>query len=257
MKIKKKTIGILGVGQLSEFILEGINNKKNEYDFVLSPRSSDRSRKLGAKYNYKIAQSNQAVLDACKMILICLPADSIEEILSGLKFGDKHNIMSTMAGVSTKRIHEITKVSNICVSMMPGYANVNGNGPIAMHPFDKNWDEFFNFLGPVLTLETKKEFDIAATFGALSGVSFIYLQMLIDWYVSKGLDKNSAKLLVLQTFSGNIDAITNQDKDLNSIIDAVSTKGGITEKMAFALKNDRALEAWPAALDKILISIQK
>ena len=255
--MKTKTIGILGVGQLSEFILEGINNKNTEYEFVLSPRSRDRSRRLGAKFNYKIAQSNQAVLDNCQMILLCLPGDSSEEILSGLNFGENHNIMSTMAGVSKKRLHEITKISNICVSMMPGYANINGNGPIAMHPFDKNWDEFFSFLGPVLTLETKKEFDIAATFGALSGVSFIYLQMLIDWYVSKGLDQNSAKVLVLQTFSGNIDAITNQHNDLNSIIDSVSTKGGITEKLALELKNDRALEAWPDALDKILISIKK
>ena len=254
--MKKKTIGILGIGQLSEFILEGINNKKNEYEFVLSPRSRDRSRRLGTKFNYKIAQSNQAVLDNCQMILVCLPSDSSEKILSELNFCKNHNIMSTMAGVSRERLREITNVSNICVSMMPGYANVNGNGPIAMHPFDKNWGEFFSFLGPVLTLETKKEFDIAATFGALSGVSFIFLQILIDWYASKGLDYNSAKVLVLQTFSGNIDAITNQHKDLNSIIDSVSTKGGITEKLAFELKNDRALEAWPDALEKILISIK-
>ena len=255
--MKKKTIGILGVGQLSEFILEGINNKNTEYEFVLSPRSRDRSRRLGTKFNYKIAQSNQAVIDNCQMILVCLPSDSSEEILSGLNFGENHNIMSTMAGVSKKKLHESTKASNICVSMMPGYANVNGNGPIAMHPFDKNWGEFFSFLGPVLTLETKKEFDIAATFGALSGVSFIFLQTLIDWYAKKGLDYNSAKVLVLQTFSGNIDAITNQHKDLNSIIDSVSTKGGITEKLALELKNDRALEAWPDALEKILISIKK
>ena len=152
--MKKKTIGILGVGQLSEFILEGINNKNTEYEFVLSPRSKDRSRRLGTKFNYKIAQSNQAVLDNCQMILVCLPSDSSEKILSELNFGENHNIMSTMAGVSKKRLYEITKASNICVSMMPGYANVNGNGPIAMHPFDKNWGEFFSFLGPVLTLET-------------------------------------------------------------------------------------------------------
>ena len=107
--MKKKTIGILGVGQLSEFILEGINNKNTEYEFVLSPRSKGRSRRLGTKFNYKIAQSNQAVIDNCQMILVCLPGDSSEEILSGLNFGENHNIMSTMAGVSKKGSMKLQK----------------------------------------------------------------------------------------------------------------------------------------------------
>ena len=255
--MKKKTIGILGVGQLSEFIIEGINNNKAEYDFVLSTRSQNRASKISAKFNYKIAPSNQAVLDNCQMILICLPGNASEEILSELNFRPNHSIMSTMAGVSIKKLYRVTKISNICVSMMPGYANVNGNGPITMHPFNKDWNKFLNFLGPVLILETKKQFDIAATFGALSGVSFVFLQTLIDWFVEKGLDYDIAKILVLQTFSGNIDVIKNQNKDLNSIINAVSTKGGITEKLVLELVSKDALKAWIIGLENILTSIEK
>jgi pyrroline-5-carboxylate reductase len=255
--MKKKTIGILGVGQLSEFIIEGINNNKANYDFVLSPRSQNRASKISAKFNYKIAQSNQEVLDNCQMILICLPSNESDEILCELNFEKTHSIMSPMAGVSIEKLQKVTKISNIYVAMMPGYANVNGNGPIAMHPFNKNWNEFLSFLGPVLILETKKQFDIAATFGALSGVSFVFLQTLIDWFVEKGLDYDVAKILVLQTFSGNIDVIKNQNKDLNSIINAVSTTGGITEKLVLELDSKDALEAWTTGLEKILTSIGK
>ena len=41
-----KTIGILGAGQLAEFIITGIERVRAPYNFILSPRSYERALKL-------------------------------------------------------------------------------------------------------------------------------------------------------------------------------------------------------------------
>ena len=39
MSENKISIGILGVGQIAQFILEGLAKAQANYDFILSPRS--------------------------------------------------------------------------------------------------------------------------------------------------------------------------------------------------------------------------
>ncbi len=45
-----KKIGILGAGQLAEFIITGINKVSAPFDFMLSPRSHERGLKLKNKF---------------------------------------------------------------------------------------------------------------------------------------------------------------------------------------------------------------
>ena len=50
-----KKIGILGAGQLAEFIITGIDKVSAPFDFMLSPRSHERGLKLKNKFNLEIA----------------------------------------------------------------------------------------------------------------------------------------------------------------------------------------------------------
>ena len=50
-----KTIGILGAGQLAEFIITGIERVRAPYNFILSPRSYERALKLKKLFNLEIA----------------------------------------------------------------------------------------------------------------------------------------------------------------------------------------------------------
>ena len=81
-----KTIGILGAGQLAEFIITGIERVSAPYNFILSPRSYERALKLKNTFNLEIAESNQNLLDRCDMVFICLPSKNSLSILSSLNF---------------------------------------------------------------------------------------------------------------------------------------------------------------------------
>ena len=188
-------------------------------------------------------------------MLICLPASSSKETIRQLNFRKNQNILSVMAGINRSTLINITESSFVHTSMMPGYANAMCDGLSAMYPSDEYWNNFLSHLGPVITLETEKEFKIAATFGALSGVSFVFFQQLINWYESKGLSRESAKFLVLKTLAGNIKVVESSKQNINSIISAVSPKGGITQKMVQELEKTNSFEGWDKALDEILNSI--
>ena len=257
MSNNKILVGILGVGQIAQFILEGLDKAKANYDFILSPRSKKKSEELANKYNYAIAKSNQDLINRSDKVLICLPASSSEETIRNLIFRENQNILSVMAGVNRSTLLNITKSNFVCTAMMPGYANAMCDGLSALYPLDQYWNNFLSHLGPVITLETEQEFKIAATFGALSGVSFVFFQQLIKWYESKGLSNESAKFLVLKTLTGNIKVVESSKQNINSIISAVSPEGGITKKMLRELEKTNSFESWDKALDEILNSISK
>ena len=83
---KLHKIGIIGTGQLAEYIITGIHKAKAPYTFVVSPRSKAVTINLRDKFKIKVAKDNQDVINECDNILICLPAkDSLKE-LSKLSF---------------------------------------------------------------------------------------------------------------------------------------------------------------------------
>ena len=257
MSENKILIGILGVGQIAQFILEGLAKARANYEFILSPRSKEKSKELAQKFNCRIANSNQDLIDQCDKVLICLPASTSEETIRQLNFKENQNILSVMAGINRSTLINITESNFVFTAMMPGYANAMCDGLSAIYPLDQYWNNFLSHLGPVITLETEQEFKIAATFGALSGVSYVFFQQLINWYESKGLSNESAKFLVLKTLAGNIKVVESSEQNINSIISAVSPMGGITQKMVQELEKTNSFEDWDKALDKILNSISE
>ena len=76
-----QTIGIIGTGQLAEYIITGIHKVNAPYEFIVSPRSKAVSLNLKNRFRVKIAKDNQDVINRCEKILICLPAKGSLEVL--------------------------------------------------------------------------------------------------------------------------------------------------------------------------------
>ena len=247
-----KTIGILGAGQLAEFIITGIERVSAPYNFILSPRSYERALKLKNTFNLEIAESNQNLLDRCDMVFICLPSKNSLSILSGLNFRKENNILSAMAGITREAICNETNCNRVHTSMMPGYANAYNKGPSLLYPEDSEWLAFLSFLGPVFQCNTEEEFNVAAVIGAVSGASFVLFETLSKWFSNNNLSSKFAQNLLLETLQGNIEIALESDEDLSEIISKVATPGGITESLVDQLDKTEALSSWGKGMDTIL-----
>ncbi|MGB8814283.1 MAG: pyrroline-5-carboxylate reductase dimerization domain-containing protein [Paracoccaceae bacterium] len=248
----KPTIGILGVGQLAEFLIRGASD---HYRFVLSPRNPSRSAVLAAEFGATIAPTNQALVDHCDQILVCLPAAQGLRVLQSLHFRTGQSVLSAMAGAAPSDVAKATHPAAAHCTMMPGHANAYGVGPSLLYPPSPVWHAFLQTLGPVHAFTDPDTFTKATTFGALSGATFAFMQHLIGWFEAQGIAPQTARALVAQTLRGNADVLLRDPAPLADIAKGVATPGGITEMLVNSLNETNALHAWASAMDHVLARI--
>lgn len=246
-------IGILGVGHLAEYLVRGAHRTESGgIEFVLSPRSGDKAARLAETHRCTVAESSQAVVDQCEMVLVCLPAASGLAVLQGLQFRDGQSVCSAMAGASIGDLTTAVAPAEAFCAMMPGFANAFSAGPSLLYPGDAEWEAFLARLGPVHRFADVDAFETAAVFGAMSGASIFLLRHLVRWYERRGLDATVARALVAETFRGNAEVLLQAEAGLDEIAVGVTTKGGITEQMVGVLDQRGALAAWDEAMDGVL-----
>ncbi|MDO8985071.1 pyrroline-5-carboxylate reductase dimerization domain-containing protein [Cypionkella sp.] len=246
-------IGILGIGHLAEYLVRGANRAQSGgVEFVLSPRSGDKAARLAETYRCSVAESNQAVVDQCEMVLVCLPAATGLVVLEALQFRDGQSVCSAMAGASLADLTAAVAPAEAFCAMMPGFANAFSSGPSLLYPGDADWEAFLALLGPVHRFADPQAFETAAVFGAMSGASIFLLRHLVRWYERQGLDAVTARALVAETFRGNAEVLLQAEAGLDEIAVGVTTKGGITEQLVGVLEARGALAAWDEAMDGVL-----
>ena len=98
------TYGILGVGSLAGFVVQGLcDDVADPPAVVLSPRNAETSAALAAAYpSVAVAADNQAVLDASDVVLVLLRRqhsdallDLADRALYGAKRGGRHRVHVT------------------------------------------------------------------------------------------------------------------------------------------------------------------
>lgn len=242
-------IGVLGTGNLAEFLVRGAEGAP--YRFLLSPRSGDRARHLAVNHDAEIASSNQQVVDFADRILVCLPASEGPAILKGLRFRPGQSVLSCMAGTGPAALAALVAPASAAAAMMPGFANALRAGPSVICPPDADWQAFLGHLGPVLPFADEAQFTVAAVMGALSGASIHWMRELALWFQAQGLLPETARSLVASLLRGNAEVLLQAPEGLDAIAAGVTTPGGITEALVAGLNDAGALEAWTKGLDRI------
>jgi len=242
---------MLGVGHLAGFILQGLNRTQICHRFVLSPRNRERAEALSRQYGAEVAVDNQAVVDMSDIVLVCLPAASGREILTGLTFCKDQIVLSAMAGTGQGELERIVSPAAACRTMMPGHANALGIGPSLLYPANAACEDLLQRLGPVHVLDDAATFEVACVFGAFSGASFVYMQRIIAWFELHGVPAGIARNLIAETLGGNAEVVRNVDQSLETIVKGIATPGGITRQVLDIVEADGGLDIWPSALETV------
>lgn len=243
-------VGILGVGNLAAYLVQGA--QRGGHEFVLSPRGAAKAADLAQRFGCAVAASNQALVDACDHVLVCLPAAEGLAVLRGLRFRAGQSVCSAMAGAALDELRAAVAPAGAIQSMMPGYANAFSAGPTFLYPANPDWAQFFASCGPVHEMPDARSFETAAVFGAMSGASVFLMRQLAAWYEAEGLDAATARRLVAETLRGNAEVLLQSAEPLDAICKGVTTPGGITEQLLCDLNRDGALASWHGAMTRVL-----
>jgi len=247
----KKTIGIIGGGNMGGAIIAGISK---EYKVLVCEQDERRCRWL--KQKYKVSAGDiEAVIEKSNVIILAVKPQNFDYVLekisaylSSLSGSDTRSarsesreripplIISIAAGITCRyiekrlgdKVHVVRTMPNLPVQIgkgitgiCPGRCVVNGDLVLA--------SQLFRCIGKTVIVEERLMDAITAVSGSGPAYVFLFIECLNEAAQSLGLDKNLSKELVLQMMKGSLELIEQQREDAGILRAKVTSKGGTTQ----------------------------
>jgi pyrroline-5-carboxylate reductase len=249
-------IGILGVGHLAGYLVEGLRRASPDIEVVLSPRNASRSADLAARFGATVAEDNQAVAEAADLMLLTTrPGDALAAA-RGITFRHGQTVVSTVANLPLEDLAPAVVPAAIVRAMPISCAALN-QSPTLLCPDHAQARALFELLGRVHVLTDESQFTPASVISAFYGWVYALLDETVAWTFQAGVPPETARGLVLETVQGAAAmALAEPDRDLAAMLATLATPGGITELGLDVLHQQQGLDAWTAALDAVLARMQ-
>ena len=236
-----KKLVFVGAGSMAEAMISGIGASgllPGEKIWVTNKQDTNRLKTLEQKYGINTTyDSGMLFKDADAVVLAMKPKDAasaIEEIKSYLPEGTL--VISVLAGVSIETIESAAGKSLAVARAMPNTSAAIGKSATALavnslvNEAQKTLvQELFNTIGLTTNVE---EYQLDAVTG-LSGSGPAYIYYLVEAMEKSaaeiGLEKQTAKQLIIQTLLGAAEMLTKSDKEPAQLRFEVTSPGGTTE----------------------------
>jgi pyrroline-5-carboxylate reductase len=265
------TVGIIGVGHLATYLVEGLRRAGSPQaphasggspvyspatacprDIVLSPRNADRAARLAARYGALVAASNQAVVDAADLVILSTRPGDVVAAIAGVAFRPGQAVVSVVASLPLKVLQPMVTPA-MAVRAMPLSCAAINRSPTLLYPDHPPAHALFTLLGHVHPLPDESSFTSASVISAFYGWTYALLDEVVAWTVQAGVPPETARSLVLEAVRGAADvALAQPNESLAAILDTLATPGGITEQGLRILHQRQGLTAWSQALEALL-----
>ncbi|WP_110111235.1 pyrroline-5-carboxylate reductase ProI [Bacillus sp. CGMCC 1.16541] len=248
-------IGFIGAGSMAEAMIAGLLERQqlsNQNIYLTNHSNDERLNYFKETYGVTVTRNKQAIVANCDLIVLAMkPKDVVEGVQSIQPFiNDKQFIVSLLAGVSTKSIQTLIGKEVAIVRAMPNTsasigrsATAIAKGKFATDNHLKQSETLFRSIGTVTTVE---EDDLHAVTG-LSGSGPAYVYYLVEAMEAAareiGLEKETAKDLILQTLIGSAEMLKHSSKSPSTLRKEVTSPGGTTEAGLKTLSTYRYQEA--------------
>ncbi|MCM8791604.1 MAG: pyrroline-5-carboxylate reductase [Candidatus Omnitrophica bacterium] len=249
----KKMVGIIGCGNMGQAILAaGLKNK--DLRFLVCEKKEEIVKKLKDKFgryeeNVKFKDISEVVQESDVVIVAVKPQD-IEGVLQQMhQFLEwrfkKLLVVSIVAGIKIEYLEEmlgekikvIRAMPNIAITVEEGITAFKRGRLVSLEDL-KIVQEIFSSVGKTLEIKNEELMDVIT---AISGSGPAYVAYIVNAILksadSLGLERDSSRLLVYQTFLGTLKFLKENNFDTEDIISKVASKGGTTEQALKVFKN--------------------
>jgi pyrroline-5-carboxylate reductase len=251
------TYGVLGVGSIASAVVTGLcDGVADPPEVVLSPRNAQRSAALAARLpTVRVAADNQAVVDRCDVVVVCLLPAHVPEVLAGLRFRADQAVVSAAAGVDIGRLAALVAPATDIARAIPLPAVANRGGMTPVHPATPAATELFGRLGGSMAVVEERAYESLVAGSATVAAHFHYLGAIADWLSVHGVAEGDARRYVADTFAALSGELGSSDLDFRALAAAHSTPGGLNEQFSRGLEAAGARSAVRRELDELLARI--
>lgn len=241
---KQYKLGIIGLGHMGSAIARGAVRKEylERYQIaVYDP--SEHAAKDSAMEEFAYLSSPRELVQKSHIILLAVTPQKLDEVLASIK-GEKIDVLlSIVTGASIKHLQDI--LGNVpVIRAMPNTPLQINQGATALcmssNCFADDYDfvfQLFSSMGVTRTISEDHMNDIVAVHGSTPAYVYYFVACILKDAVSRGIDEESARALLVQTVIGAGDLLARSaDKPLDDFINEVATEGGTTIEAVNTLK---------------------
>jgi pyrroline-5-carboxylate reductase len=239
--ILMKKLVFVGAGSMAEAMISGIGASgllPGEQMWITNKQDTDRLKLLEQRYNVQTSYEYEELFSGAETVVLAMkPKDAaaaIDEIKTFLK--DGMLVISVLAGISIGAIEAAAGKSLAVARVMPNTSAAIGKSATGL-AFNEKVSEaqkkivkdLFNTIGLTAIVEESQLDAVTGLSG--SGPAYIYyLVEAMEQSASEiGLEKHTAKKLIIQTLLGAAEMLSKTDKEPAQLRFEVTSPGGTTE----------------------------
>nr|BFD42484.1 hypothetical protein FFPRI1PSEUD_39830 [Pseudomonas sp. FFPRI_1] len=247
-----QSLGVLGVGELTEKVVKGLRNSGYAGQINLSPRNQQRALALGSQYGCEVMVSNQAVVDRSEVLMLGVRPDAVERLSEEVVMGPGKTLISLVAGMQIAELSRCFHGASVVRVMLSCAAEINRT-TVVIYPANAAVQQCLSALGTVIVLADESAFETATVAACMNGWFYFWLHELQQWFVDQGLPEGQARKLLLSNLE---DCLSSAKHDLKtplaSMGSAIATPGTFTAKGLEMLEKQNFSAPWTHAFDAVL-----
>jgi pyrroline-5-carboxylate reductase len=241
-------LGFIGTGNITAAMVEGLGGGA-----VLSPRGAAMAADMARRFpGVTVAETNQAVVDQCDMVVLAIRPQVAEEVVCALRFRPGQTVLSLVAATQIEAIRDWIGLDLTIVRAIPLPFVAERRCVTPIFPPDAEVAALFNRLGQTVECRTVEEFDLMAVGSALMGSYFGLLETAHGWLVEKGLPDAAARSYMAGMFANLGSVAEGSTKGFATLRDEYSTRGGLNEQVFRVFLEEGGAKALTTALEQVL-----
>jgi len=257
--VKNGKTGFIGGGNMAEAIIKGLTTSGIEPGTLLIAEPVEERRSfLQDKYNVSVTDDNNAVIDTCNTILLCVKPQIHVQILQAIKgkFHQDQLFISIIAGIKTKTIEEALGGTPRVIRVMPNTPALVTAGASALctgiHATNEDISlarHIFEMMGKSWVVEEKLLDAVTGLSGSGPAYVLSFIEAMSDAGVKNGLSRDVATGLAIQTVLGTAKLLLETGEHPAVLRDKVTSPGGTTIAGLAALEKEGFRNAVIAGID--------
>lgn len=242
-------IGIIGVGHLAGYLVDGLMRSQTPPRIILSPRGTENAKRLSRQYGLSIATTNAEVVEQSDVVLLATRPMDLLEVASGLPWRSGQTAISVAMGVALSGLSR-TVAPATAVRTLPVTAAKIAESPTCLYPENPVARQIFESLGSVHSFDDEQSFNLGSMQGVVFSVFHAGIHAVAEWFENNGLEPDTARSLSAAAFRATCGMVAaHPDDDLGTMINDYAIDGSLTLITLDKLKEHGGLSAWSTALD--------
>lgn len=233
------TIGIFGYGTMGKAIYSLLKKENPNQRIIIHTRTK----------NTDISQAD--------ILFVCIKPQDFYHLKATRKLQNKI-VISIMASVQIKQLQSIFVNARI-IRTMPNLPSQIQQGVIGWYTDTTRFSEnelkkiknIFSYFGYEFIVSQEDQLNaVTAISGNGPAYVFLFIHMLLENAQKLGFNVKTSEAIVLNTVKGSIRYLENQNvKNIFSLIERISSKGGTTEAALKQLHITSYLDNWKKAIE--------